>query len=197
MSTHFHGCANYPLPPNLQRHGTMKGEYHIQLWHGAVPFPQTTPRRVTLPLLPKVKPELERVEHLGVISRVDNPTEWYVCETVNQKYLRRDRVYRFMPRCKTQCRAKYHHYHTLCPPQVGLCIEIGNNLTNSWISYLRTVKMLLQSKTQCRHLQCFPGVQRNSHPSISNCMQLAIGLAAVYSHLRLIIQNCRACTDIE
>ena len=55
---------------------TMKGEYHIQLRDGAVPFAQTTPRRVALPLFPKVKAELERMEHLGVISRVDEPTEW-------------------------------------------------------------------------------------------------------------------------
>lgn len=63
--------------PNIfQGLGNMEGEYHIRLREGAVPFAQTTPRRVALPLLPKVKAELKRMERLGVISQVDDPTEW-------------------------------------------------------------------------------------------------------------------------
>ncbi|KAJ8364759.1 hypothetical protein SKAU_G00135900 [Synaphobranchus kaupii] len=34
------------------------------------------PRRVPLPLMGKVKKELERMEQLGVISRIEEPTEW-------------------------------------------------------------------------------------------------------------------------
>lgn len=63
--------------PNLfQGLGTLEGEYHIKLAENAQPFALTTPRRVALPLLPKVKAELERMEHMGVIARVDEPTEW-------------------------------------------------------------------------------------------------------------------------
>ena len=40
------------------------------------PFSLMTPRRVALPLLPKVKEELLRMEKVGVISPVNEPTEW-------------------------------------------------------------------------------------------------------------------------
>ena len=54
----------------------MKGEYTIKLVEGAKPFSLATPRRVALPLLEPVKRELERMEKLGVIARVNEPTEW-------------------------------------------------------------------------------------------------------------------------
>ena len=56
--------------------GSLEGEYHIQLKEDATPFALTAPRRVALPLLPKVKRELERMEELGVISKIDEPTDW-------------------------------------------------------------------------------------------------------------------------
>ena len=55
--------------------GTLEGEYHIQLKEDATPFALTAPRRVALPLLPKVKQELERMEALGVISKIHEPTD--------------------------------------------------------------------------------------------------------------------------
>ena len=56
--------------------GTITGEYHISLREGAKPFALSTPRRVALPLMPKVKQELERMEAMGVITRVEQPTDW-------------------------------------------------------------------------------------------------------------------------
>lgn len=56
--------------------GTMKGEYNIVLKPGAQPFSVSTPRRISLPLLPKVKEELNCMEQQGVISKVEQPTEW-------------------------------------------------------------------------------------------------------------------------
>ena len=56
--------------------GRMEGEYRIELKADAKPFALSTPRRVPLPLLPKVKRELTRMEELGVISRVEQPTDW-------------------------------------------------------------------------------------------------------------------------
>ena len=41
-----------------------------------MPYAVTTPRRVALPLLPKVKAKLEQLETQGVISKVDRPTDW-------------------------------------------------------------------------------------------------------------------------
>ncbi len=56
--------------------GKLEGEYKIRLKDDARPYAVTTPRRVAVPLLPKVKAELERMEKLGVVSRVQKPTEW-------------------------------------------------------------------------------------------------------------------------
>ena len=56
--------------------GTMTGEYHISLREGAKPFALSTPRRIALPLMPKVKQELERMEKMGVIAKVEQPTDW-------------------------------------------------------------------------------------------------------------------------
>ena len=40
------------------------------------PFNLTAPRRIPIPLLPKVKEEIARMENLGVIERVEQPTKW-------------------------------------------------------------------------------------------------------------------------
>ena len=56
--------------------GKLEGEYRIQLRTDARPFALTTPRRVAIPMLPKVRAELERMERLGVVRRVQEPTEW-------------------------------------------------------------------------------------------------------------------------
>ena len=56
--------------------GQLQGDYEISLKEGAKPHALSTPRRVAIPLLPRVKEELERMEQLGVIERVEQPTEW-------------------------------------------------------------------------------------------------------------------------
>ena len=56
--------------------GRLKDDYKIELKSDAVPYALTTPRRVPLPLLPKVKAELQRMEEMGVISKIDTPTKW-------------------------------------------------------------------------------------------------------------------------
>ncbi|KAL2089331.1 hypothetical protein ACEWY4_014019 [Coilia grayii] len=48
--------------------GKMEGEYTIVLKPGAKPFSLSTPRRISLPLMPKVKEELSRM--------VEEPTAW-------------------------------------------------------------------------------------------------------------------------
>ena len=63
--------------PNLfQGLGTIRGEYHTRLREDAKPYALTTPRRVALPLFPKVKAELRRMEQMGVITQVEEPTDW-------------------------------------------------------------------------------------------------------------------------
>ena len=56
--------------------GELHGEFRIELEPNAKPFALTTPRRVALPLMEKVKKEIERMEKLAVISKVDQPTDW-------------------------------------------------------------------------------------------------------------------------
>ena len=48
----------------------------VKLKPDAKPFALTTPRRVPVPLLSKVKEELAHMEQMHVISKVDEPTEW-------------------------------------------------------------------------------------------------------------------------
>ena len=52
------------------------GDYSIQLCEDAVPLALSTPRRVSIPLMDVVKRELQRIEALQVIRRVDTPTDW-------------------------------------------------------------------------------------------------------------------------
>jgi hypothetical protein len=56
--------------------GEMSQPYNIVLEPEAVPHAISSPRRVAIPLLPKVKAELDKLQELGVIRPVTEPTEW-------------------------------------------------------------------------------------------------------------------------
>lgn len=56
--------------------GEVQHPYHIKLKPNAVPYSLKTPRRIPIPLMGKVKEELQRMEELGVITRVEEPTDW-------------------------------------------------------------------------------------------------------------------------
>jgi hypothetical protein len=56
--------------------GKVEGEYTIELRDDAEPYSLSTPRRVAIPLLNCVRQELQRMEELGVIAKVNQPTEW-------------------------------------------------------------------------------------------------------------------------
>ena len=56
--------------------GTIGDEYTIKLKESAIPHSLYVPRKVPIPNRPKVKAELERMEQLGVISKVEAPTAW-------------------------------------------------------------------------------------------------------------------------
>ena len=64
------------FPSLFQGLGNMGDPYVIKLVNDAVPYALYTPRKVPLPLRKKVKQELERMESIGVISRVDQPSPW-------------------------------------------------------------------------------------------------------------------------
>ena len=54
--------------------GKLEEEYKIVLRDDTYPYAQSTQRRIAIPLLPKVKAELERMEKMGVVRRVRSPT---------------------------------------------------------------------------------------------------------------------------
>lgn len=56
--------------------GQFKKELNIEIKENAKPFFQTTPRSVPIPLLPKLKKELDKLVGLKIIKKVDFPTEW-------------------------------------------------------------------------------------------------------------------------
>ena len=56
--------------------GTLGGDYTIRLKEDAHPFALYTPRRVPFSLRSQVQDELTRMEALGVISKVKDPTPW-------------------------------------------------------------------------------------------------------------------------
>ncbi|KAJ8332613.1 hypothetical protein SKAU_G00424020 [Synaphobranchus kaupii] len=56
--------------------GLIQQKYTIKLNPDTKPVSLKVPRRVPLPLMGKVKKELERIEQLGVISCIEEPTEW-------------------------------------------------------------------------------------------------------------------------
>ena len=56
--------------------GKMPNGYKIHLEPNVKPFTCYVPRKIAHPLVPKVKAELDRMEKLVVISKVDQPTEW-------------------------------------------------------------------------------------------------------------------------
>ena len=63
-------------PSLFQGLGKLEGDYQIELRDDAQPFAQATPRRVAIPLLKNVQLELNRMEKIGVITKVNQPTEW-------------------------------------------------------------------------------------------------------------------------
>ena len=64
------------FPSLFQGLGKLEGDYKIELRDDAEPFSLSTPRRVAIPLLKSVQRELDRMEKMGVIAKVNQPTEW-------------------------------------------------------------------------------------------------------------------------
>lgn len=63
-------------PDVFQGLGKLKEPYHVQLEQGAIPVALSAPQRVPLPLRDAVREELNRMEGMGVISKVTEPTLW-------------------------------------------------------------------------------------------------------------------------
>lgn len=66
--------ASYPTV--FKGLGCLRGSYTIELERNATPYALSTPRRVPIPLRGAVREELDRMEVMGVISKVTQPTDW-------------------------------------------------------------------------------------------------------------------------
>ena len=73
------------FPELFQGLGTMKAEYEIKINPDATPYALFSARRIPIPLRHKVEQELKQMEVTGVISKVDQPTDWCAGMVVVQK----------------------------------------------------------------------------------------------------------------
>ena len=64
------------FPKVFQGLGVLGEEYRIKLEENATPYALHVLRNIPIPLRPQVKEELDRMENLGIISRVEKPTSW-------------------------------------------------------------------------------------------------------------------------
>jgi len=69
--------------------GTFREEYEIKIKNDATPFALHAPRNVPIPLREKVQKELRRMENLGVIRKVSEPTPWCAGDGGCPKEIRR------------------------------------------------------------------------------------------------------------
>jgi len=64
------------FPQLFEGLGKLKGEYMIKLKPESKPYSLSVPRRVAVPLMGRVREELQRMERLGVIAKVEDPSDW-------------------------------------------------------------------------------------------------------------------------
>ena len=74
--THTETDITMHFPKVFKGLGNLGEEFVIKLKPDAKPYALFTPRHVALPLRPQVEQELTRMESMGVISKVDEPTSW-------------------------------------------------------------------------------------------------------------------------
>ena len=88
--------------------GKLQGEYTIKLREGVKPHALHTPRRVPLPLMDKVKAEIDRMVKDGVIEPVDGPTDWCSGMVVVPKQTERVRICVDMTRVNKAVQREYY-----------------------------------------------------------------------------------------
>ena len=80
------------FPTIFEGLGNLGEAYNIKFEPDAKPYALCTPRHVALPLRKKVIKELNRMESLGIITRVDEPTPWCAGMVVVPKKVRAIRI---------------------------------------------------------------------------------------------------------
>jgi hypothetical protein len=97
-------------PSLFQGLGKMTGDYQIELRDDAQPFALSTPRRVAIPLLQSVRQELDHMEKRGVITKVNQPTEWCASMVVVPKANGRVRICVDLSKLNESGRGRDIHY---------------------------------------------------------------------------------------
>ena len=72
----YQGKITAKYPKLFKGLGQIAGEYSITLKDHSTPFALSVPRKVPVPLLSKTKVEIQRMLDMGVIRKVEVPTEW-------------------------------------------------------------------------------------------------------------------------
>lgn len=80
------------FPQLFQGLGCVKQPYKVKLRKDAVPLSLSTPLRIPIPLMEKIKEELDSMITLGVIESVDEPTDWCSAMVVVTKSNRSYRI---------------------------------------------------------------------------------------------------------
>ena len=78
-------CIPSQFPELFQGLGTMKDEYEIKIKPDAMPYALFSARWIPIPLRHTVEQELKQMEVTGVISKVDQPTNWWAGMVVVKK----------------------------------------------------------------------------------------------------------------
>ena len=94
------------FPTLFRSLGKLQRSYHIQLKEGAKPLSLTAPCHV--PLLSKVKAEVDRMKQLGVIVPVKEPTDWCSGMVVVPKPQDRVRICMNLTQLNKSVRREYH-----------------------------------------------------------------------------------------
>ena len=91
-SKEYKASVTAKYPELFTELGKMEDEYTIKLTDDAKPFALTVPRKVPMPLYQETKVEIERMLENGVISPVDEPTEWCAPMVITPKANNKVRV---------------------------------------------------------------------------------------------------------
>ena len=76
VGIHYQQTILEAYPSLFRGLGNLGDPYEIRLKPEAKPFALCVPRRIAIPLREKVRAELKTMEEMGIISSVDEPTQW-------------------------------------------------------------------------------------------------------------------------
>ena len=89
--------------------GCVKGDpVYIETKEEGIPYHLNAPRRVALPMMKPLEKELKRMEDLGVIRPVDEPTEWCHQFVIDPKSQNQIRIYLDLTKLNERIKREYY-----------------------------------------------------------------------------------------